>query len=322
MTELLRPTTPPPITRVLDRLGSIEARLNRMLAAGWRNAADDLAELGEDADAPAALGLVELAERLRAVAAAPDPGEGVLAAATALAGSRLVRVRLATDEPAPGRWKPIGGTGKAANEVLPLARFALADGEVWSCLWLKGGFVSQWVLVEPPRLPPAMPGDLAPGSPWLLRSVRGRLHWRRRLPLGAAGEVQVCVLEDAAWVQSDGPNQGALFLLLDALGKGTLDERTWLASNVVKVVPFDPHDLDAYAWPDPAAPAALAAGAARLNKVWALASTASGVTPLALLTTADTGAKLGLAKLAPALRPKPRLIHLVPGLSSEELPGP
>jgi hypothetical protein len=310
-----------PIERVLEQLQQIEVRLNRLLAAGWRNAGDDLAELTSVAAGLTELGLSEVAARLHAVAAAADPAEGVRAAGLALAACRLLRVRLAPDVPAPGDWAPVG-LGKrstATTRLLPLARFALADGEVWSCLWFKGGYAAEWVLVEPPDVSDGMGAEDA-GS-WFTRLVVGRLRWRARLPLGATGDVERCALEGATWEvpPDEGTQMHPLAVFVQSIRRGRLAEDAWVGSDRLKLVPYDPADLDAYAWPDSAASAAIAASPWRIEHGWALVWTAGGATPIALISAAPARSGLGALRDALTGRPAPQIVHLVPGLPSDEI---
>jgi hypothetical protein len=285
------------VSVVVERVQRVEERLCRLLAGGWRNAGDDLGELGVESAALTEFGLPEVGARLRAVATAASPTEGLRAISLALTACRLVRVRLAPDEAPAGEWAPIAqGPRKAAtSRLLPLARVASAEGEVWSCLWLQGGFGVKWVLIEPPRAPSgAEVGELVS---WLVRPLAGRLRWRQRLPLSAGGDVEVCALDDAVWAKPYAANDHPLAVLFNGLKTGKLDENAWLGHGSLKAIPFDPDQLDAYVWPDPAVPAALAASRGRLAGPWALATTVQGVVPLALV----------------ACDP-PRVVHLVPGV--------
>ena len=125
-----------PIDQVAGLLEEMERRVHRLLAAGWRNAGDDLDALAEAAASLADLGLIETAGLVRAVAAADDPATGVHAAGSALAASRLLRVRLAPEVPPVRNWASLTAGKRAtfASRLLALGRFALGDGEVWSCL--------------------------------------------------------------------------------------------------------------------------------------------------------------------------------------------
>jgi hypothetical protein len=179
--------------------------------------------------------------------------------------------------------------------LLPLARFALEEGEVWSCLWLLGGFGVKWVLIEPPRAPSG--GEVSELVSWLVRPLTGRLRWRQRLPLAAGGDVSVCALDEAAWAKPYAANEHPLALLFTALKSGKVDENTWIGHGSLRALPFDPDRLDAYQWPDSAAPAAIAAARDRLAGTWALVMGGNGVVPVAIV----------------APQP-PRVVQLVPGL--------
>src|SRR5690606_20538502 len=123
---------------------------------------------------------------------------------------RLVRVRLETDMRPAGRWEPFadGSRKMATSRVLPLARFATEDGEVWSCLWLQGGFGTKWILVEPPHT--AAGDDVVGLVSWLVQPITGRLRWKKRLPLAAGGDVDVCALDDPTWVKPYAANEHPL----------------------------------------------------------------------------------------------------------------
>ena len=289
------------VVAALERVRGVEERLCRLLAGGWRHAGDDLTELAADAEGLAGLGLTEVAARLRAVTAATGSTAGLRALSLALTACRLMRVRLAPDVPPVGTtWAPVvdGSRKVATSRLLPLSRVATEAGEVWSCLWLQGGFGIKWVLVEPPRSPAG--GEVGELVSWLVRPLTGRLRWRRRLPLSAGGDVEVCALDDPTWVKPYAVNEHPLALLMTALRTGTLDERAWLGYGALKLLPFDPDQVGAYVWPDAAAPALLAAARGRLAGTWTLAITAPGVIPLAIVAPGP-----------------PRVIHVWPGLPQD-----
>ena len=312
-----------PIDRVTELLQGLERRLHRLLAAGWRNAGDDLSELAEVAAALAVLGLAETAGLVRAVATANDPATGLRAAGSALAACRLLRVRLAPDLPPSGNWSPVtpGNRASATSRLLALGRFALGDGEVWSCLRFQGSYPVEWVLFEPPKL---MGRPNPGGAPWFVRPLTGRLRWRARLPLGAAGEVEVCALDGATWSAPSEPggHEHVLTAFLQAIRRGGLGEDVRLPVNALTLVPFEPGDLDAYSWPDPAAPAAARAAGATVQNGWLLVWTAGAATPIALISAPPTRSGVGRLRDAIAGRAAPRIVHLVPGLPSEPLADP
>src|SRR5437870_3901374 len=125
-----------------ERLRRVEDRLERLLASGWRNAGAEAADLAGEADGLAALGLAHLAERLRAVAAAPSAAEALPAIALASAACRLLRARLPTDAAPAGRWAHLlqadDPPETAAERLIPVARMAVGDGEAWACVRLVG----------------------------------------------------------------------------------------------------------------------------------------------------------------------------------------
>jgi hypothetical protein len=285
----------------IERVGGVEERLCRLLAGGWRNAADDLTELATDAEVLTDLGLTEVAARLRALTVATRATDGLRALSLALTACRLVRLRLAPDSPPNGTtWAPVvDGSRKAAtSRLLPLARFATESGEVWSCLWLQGGFGIKWVLVEPPRT--AAGGEVGELVSWLVRPITGRLRWRKRLPLSAGGDVEVCALEEPTWVKPYAANEHPLAILMTALHTGKLDANAWLGYGALRLLPFDPDQLGAYVWPDAAAPALLATARGRLAETWTLAMTAPGVIPIAVVAPGP-----------------PRVLHLLPELPTD-----
>jgi hypothetical protein len=80
------------------RVRGIEARLERLLASGWRNAAGEADELRALTDGLEELGLSGLAARVRAVAAARSAKDALGAVSLALAACRLMRTHLAGEE--------------------------------------------------------------------------------------------------------------------------------------------------------------------------------------------------------------------------------
>src|SRR4051812_36035335 len=138
---------------IAGRLRHVEDRLERLLVSGWRNAGAEPADLAAEADTLAALGLAGVADRVRAVAAAPSAAEALPAIALATAACRLLRARLTTDTAPAGEWTSLATTAgapeSAASRLIPVARMVLADGEAWACVRLRGGFPAAWLLLEP-----------------------------------------------------------------------------------------------------------------------------------------------------------------------------
>src|SRR5262249_28073296 len=104
----------PRVQEIRNRTLRVEDRLERLLAPGWRNAGAEAADLAGEADALAALGLERLAQRLRAVTAAPSVDEALPAIVLAAASCRLLRARLPAATAPPGPWAPL-----LAGEGLP-----------------------------------------------------------------------------------------------------------------------------------------------------------------------------------------------------------
>jgi hypothetical protein len=210
--------------------------------------------LTAEADALAALGLPELAQRLRAVATAGTAAEALAAVALATAACRLLRARLPTDGAPAGAWSPLAAQrkGKAggAERLVPVGRLPLGQGEVWGCVRLRGSAADQWLLVEPlpleerpgeavtkggmvgrflrrDRAPTEPEGEAGGGAvawPWLRRQVRGRQRWRARYPLGASGEVQVCTLEEPEWLPRPEPDDDSLARFRQSLSGGKIKD--------------------------------------------------------------------------------------------------
>ena len=318
---------------VCDRLLRVEDRLKRLLASGWRNANAEAADLTSEADALAELGLNEFASRLRRVVAATSAREALPAIALALSACRLLRVRLAVDTAPPGNWAPLVATEQrssaASDRVLPVARVAMADGEeVWACVRVSRGFASALLLVEPPRLeapvsdvvpfatgivtrllrgrkgptgPAGTSAESGASIPWLRRSIQGRLRWRARYPLGASGEVQRCVLEDAGWVAPPKEEEDPLAPFRKALASGKLEDGQVVVrgGGPLRVKQLEAAMTSSYVWPSPSTEAAFRSAVA--DRHWALAWMQGALTtPLALIVP---GGRLH----------QPRLIHLVPG---------
>lgn len=324
---------------VCDRLRQVEDRLERLLASGWRNASAEAADLTSEADGLADLGLSEFAGRLRRVAAATSVREALPAIALALSACRLLRARLAVDAAPPGSWAPLVAAKKrstaASDRVLPVARVALADDEeVWACTRVSRGFASELLLIEPPQLEATFSdvvqsasglvtrlfrgrkgtagsaGDSAERGvtfPWLRRSIQGQLRWRARYPLGASGEVQHCVLEDASWAAVPKDEEDPLAPFRETLASGKLEDGQMVVrgGGQLRVKQLEAAMATSYVWPAPSTEAAFRSVVS--DRHWALAWMQGALTtPLALIVP---GGRLH----------KPRLIHLVPGNPEETI---
>src|SRR5207253_2158844 len=100
---------------------------------GWRDAGAEAADLAGEADALAALGLAQLAERLRAVATAPSVAEALAAIVLAAAACRLLRARLPAAAAPPDRgvdlWRIEGPP--PADDWRPWLRYSLRGHLQW-----------------------------------------------------------------------------------------------------------------------------------------------------------------------------------------------
>lgn len=325
---------------VIDRLRRVEDRLERLLASGWRIAAAEAADLTDEADALAELGLLDLANRLRMVGRANGESEALPRIALALTAIRLIRARLPADDPPPGSWGPLVDrtTRRAASfdRLVPLGRLALGDEEVWACARIRGVVAFEIVLLYPVWMEPRSREHVAsssggfqpslaqddpdaaaksgrpatvsmPSVPWLYKHLRGHLRWQARYPLGANGEAQLFTLTDAEWRLPEG--QVDLFApFREALDRGKLkDGQRVLAAGELRAMKLDPAQAESCVWPDPAVSAAFRAAAQ--ERVWTLAWARSDqIVPLAILIPGD--ASRGA-----------RLVHLVPGNPTVALDG-
>jgi hypothetical protein len=320
------------------RVRGIEARLERLLASGWRNAAGEAEELHPVTDGLEELGLSGLAARVQAVAAARSAKDALGAVSLALAACRLMRTHLAGEEMLSGEdgWQVVGARrrrqtrpdGEAQDTLLPVARTALAGGEAWLCLRLRGMYASERVLVDPARLAsgaaPDAPGGAANSGAepaWMRSLVRGSLRWRARYPLGASGSIERCVLLNATLAipgagsaGSAGDERAWEARLLDqahaVLTKRPSDGAQVLAgSGSVRLAKLHAAEAESYVWPDPAAAEVFrtAGEALTSDDVWAVVWKDDAlVQPLALLSP-------------PGLLKNAALIHLVPGLPRTRL---
>jgi hypothetical protein len=325
----------PATTRELvDHLRQIEDRLERLLVSGWRLGQVEAADLLNEADLLEQSDLSSLGARVRAVAQADGAADALHKIALASSACRLLRLRLPTDS-VPDGWAPVTPSRPKARSngevLLPLSRLLVDGREVWACSWPAG---RQWLLLEPPFPPeptstppqsPARPrsifgrlgrqiveafgGAATPPAPWVHHQLRGRLVWQARYPLGATGEVNLCTLDDAAWVTEPDAERYGIRAFLQKLRAGALTSGATAFPGVggLRLMELDRTDPAAYIWLDATATAVFAS--APSEKVWALVWTGdSAITPLALLTPG--GGK------GPS-----RLTHLIPGSPSHVLVG-
>lgn len=316
---------------IAERLRRVEDRLERLLASGWRTAAVEAVDLVEEADALTKLGLPALASRLREVGAASGEAEALPRIALSLTALRLIRARLAVDDPPPGSWLPIVDRAKRrpalSDRLVPLGRLLLGHREVWATARIRGAVLSEIVLLDPVPVAPSVEirvssngespvmigGDdqetttrMGNGAgisndavPWLRGQLQGHLRWQARFPLGANGEVQHCALTAPEWhlpkKQTD-----AFAPFRAALANGKLKDGQWaLAASNLRAIELDPAETDRYVWPDTAASAAFPNSAP--EPAWVLAWTPKDlIVPLAILIPGDASRDA-------------RLIHLVPG---------
>lgn len=293
------------MNEVVGRLRRVEDRLARLLASGWRNAAGEAADLAGEADALAALGLGELTNRLRKVAAAADETEALPSIALSLAALRLLRARLPVDDAPPGSWTPLVAPAKRKasppDRLVPLGSMALSDGEAWACVRVRGLVAVEWVLVDPPQNDRAAARDFSP--PWLRGQLYAHQRWQARYPLGASGEVQRSSVVDATWKIPAGDDDLFAHFREELTGGKLKDGQRVLAGGDLRTMELDPAESDHYVWPDPAASTAFRSAAS--GRVWALVWTPGNlIAPLAVLVPG------GLFR-------RPRLVHLVPGNPAE-----
>ncbi len=242
-------------TTLVERLVEIEERLTRLLVSGWRSAAGEASELRHLAASIDAIGATELGARLTAVSNAENAEDALGAISLATAACRLLRVHIAADVPAEGRWRTFadGAASGQLDRIIPLGELTIPDGSdgqplnVWSCLRLRGAFSADWILLKPV--------DLAPV--WLRRALQGRLRWVGRFPLGAAGEVQLCELAFAAPAPGFQPGQDPLEPFRETLRAETLEDDAWVmgGGGVLRAREYDPDAMAGYAWTNNSAPA-------------------------------------------------------------------
>lgn len=233
---------------LIERLTTVETRLLRCLADGWRNSDADRDRLLTDADVIMSLGMEEYAGRLRAVAAASSPAEALDSLSLALAVSRMLRARLSSLDGAAQDWTPWVVPRKARSAeretIWPLCRFSLGDLEVWSCLRSRG-YPVEWILIEAPS------DDSV--TPWYGVPMTGHLYWQGRLPVGQEQEVQIASFVPARGNSSTSPGPDVYQAIRKRLAAGKLREDTLPAwgGGSIRLRPLDQHDLDGCFWPDP-----------------------------------------------------------------------
>ncbi|HEX5414859.1 MAG TPA: hypothetical protein VFZ25_04275 [Chloroflexota bacterium] len=286
-----------------DRVRRVEDRLERLVAVGWRNAEADRAALRAEIPRLEALGLPELAGQARAVVDAG--GEGFLLTSTqALHFTRLLRARLAEPAVPPGAWEPFPTarrrrSARSLDRVVPIGRVPLGGGEVWAC-GRPRGTQNDWILIEP--------WSDEVGTPWLAGMVGGRLRWRGRYPLGAAGEVTLAELtEPHRLVISDEEQQRPLAVFYELLGENKPFDSVPLVGvgARVQVTQASREDAAGYAWPDPAMARAFVVVAS--EPVWVVAATDGRAwTPLVVVNP-------------PGTDEAPSLVHLVEGNPREKI---
>src|SRR5690348_14129250 len=112
-----------------EQLGLVGDRLERLLAAGWRNAESDVARLREAVPALERLGFAELAGRVRGVVDARSE-DRLAAITTTQLVCRLLQARLQDDAAPPGSWEPWTARSRAGafERLVTIGRLALGDG--------------------------------------------------------------------------------------------------------------------------------------------------------------------------------------------------
>jgi len=245
-------------------LSQVEEKLGRMLASGWRNAGPDAAGFARDAEALAAVGLHDVAARLRDVASATGPIEGLRAVTLASAACRLARAHLVDTPPPDAHAKPLlPRRPRAADRLslVPLGRMTVEGDVVWSCLQSRG-YAWEWLLLDPPEWNES-------SGPWLACGVEGFPVWSGRYPFGAIAEVTRVALHDVEWIELDPetadlpalgdlhsgkmrstqiPLWGGGYLTLAPLDAETLDRLNWLDERVAADLIATPSQLWGLVW--------------------------------------------------------------------------
>jgi hypothetical protein len=293
------------MTSSAGRIRQVERRLEQLLASGRPNSLADTSILRAEPSALEDVGLTELAERLRRVAALDD--QYVPALGLALTSCRLLRARLSDDAPLPGNWEPLVSTRGRRQDVehlVPIGRVALAEGEAWTCARLRYYDVREWLLITPA---PDQPADGI--APWLTRPFHAFLHWEARLPLGARGDVQLAAVAESRWPELPDVREDPFAPLRQALAAGALPEgksRLW-ENGHLRLARLEADDAASCVWPDPAAAEAFRQAATR--PVWTVTWVDGPiVAPLAIVEPGD------------GTRPA-RVVHLVHGNPSDKLIG-
>ena len=241
-------------TTLVERLVEIEERLTRLLVSGWRSSAHEASDLRQLAASIECTGATALAARVTAVADAENAEDALRAISLATAACRLLRVHVAADTPAEGRWRTFGDGAVSGqlDRIIPLGALTIPDGgdgrplAVWSCLRLRGAFTADWILLKPVDLDPV----------WLRRALQGRLRWTGRFPVGAAGEVQLCELAFAAPAPGFQPGQDPLQAFRETLDAGTLEDDAWVlgGGGVLRARECELDAMSGYAWTNNSAP--------------------------------------------------------------------
>jgi hypothetical protein len=310
-----------------EQVRHVEERLERLLASGWRQAAAEAADLEPIADTLREAGLAELAARVHAVVRAADASAALQAIALAASACQLMRLRLETGA-APQGWRqvprPKSHQGTTNDTLVPLCRLIMDQNEAWVCAWPAR---SQIVLLAPPPLelpevaaPPMSVGvlarlkqsvDQAIGRPkgntavWLHRRVRGSITWQGRWPVGAGGDLPLCALDNARWVEADEAERHDQYRdLIHGLAReqASYSGMVGWSGVILSVGELEQARSAEYDWLDPSMAAAFKTHAR--STAWALFALAHPLSiPLALLMPGRT----------------PRIVHLVPGLPCEPL---
>ena len=320
---------------VQEALNTLEVRLERLLASGWRSSSEDRLALRDLADQLVALGFDELTARVRAVADADEAREGLARVALARATCRILQARLGqtrSDDQFEVESPSTNGAGAPVVRLLLVSRL-LVEGEArWVTVRIQRGVATDLVLVvptvadEPPAMETPVDGGLAgrlirraraaadalggQNGPraasdawWLRAQLESSLRWKARIPLGGSAEVDLCSATVGSTPASPADGRGPAFGFRAALDKGHVPENFPIVQGgPLRIRQVSTEDLDSYVWLDPTARETFrrAAGA----QAWAISWGEGGlITPLALVAPRR------------ALHAS-ELIHLVPGAPS------